>query len=244
MLPDSSYELVCVQQSRYVVDGKPLPGQFFVGQLKKPADFYANGSVKQWAVRFYPWGLQPFGDVSKIAHKTWVPADEVMNGDEAGRLVSILDGGKESEIPALLDDYFIRQLLGWQFDDRLLMHAFNELKKQNGKIKVKDLADFCFISQRQLDRKVSHATGQSPHEIASRLRFEQVRDAIMHNPDIPLTFLAHDYGYTDQSHLVKEFRSYMNMTPSDYISLTREHQPRMQDPQNVLFLQLHEDEIV
>ena len=214
---------------------------YLVGQLAKPVDFYAVGAVRQWAVRFYPWGLQPFGDVDAIGGRAWLPGTKLISQNGA-KLEQIMARTDDEKLISGLDGYFMQRLLAWQFDDRVLRQAFDVLKKQKGNIKIKDLAEYCYISQRQLGRKVVTATGQSPHEIASRLRFEKVRDSIMHNPDIPLTFLAHQYGYADQSHLIKEFRQYMEMTPSRYIQIARAAQPRLKNAQNVLFLQLEPDQ--
>lgn len=237
VFPDSSYELVYEQAATYTVDGAKLPRLFVVGQLDKPTDFYAKGTAEHWAVRFYPWGLKPFGDLSAVTGKVWVAADKVLPPDDCKELETLLQTHDDASVPSRLDEFFMKRLLSWQFDDVTLQKAFKKLQTQHGSIKIKDLADYCYISQRQLSRKVATATGQSPHEIASRLRFEQVRDAIMHNPDAPLTFLAHQFNYTDQSHLIKEFRHYANMTPSAYAEGSRASRPQMQDRNNVLFLQ-------
>jgi AraC-like DNA-binding protein len=237
VFPDSSYELVYEQKALYRVNDQELPPLYIVGQLHKPLDFYTTGTVRQWAVRFYPWGLQPFANIEAIKQREWMPANEILDTDTQ-ELEQIMRRTDDQTVISKLDDYFMRHLLTWQFTDRVLAQAFETLKKQKGAIKIKDLAEYCFVSRRQLGRKITYVTGQSPHDIASRLRFEKVRDDIMHNPDTPLTFLAHHYGYTDQSHLIKEFRQYMEMTPSHYANQARAQQPRMKNRKNVLFLQL------
>jgi AraC family transcriptional regulator len=92
------------------------------------------------------------------------------------------------------------------------------------------------VSRRQLIRMFTKATGQSPHEVAARLRFERARDAIMHNPDVSLTALAQDCGYSDQPHFNHDFRQYMGITPGEYAEMFRQVRPQMQDPQRVSFL--------
>ncbi|HEU5121542.1 MAG TPA: helix-turn-helix transcriptional regulator [Candidatus Saccharimonadales bacterium] len=237
VLPDSSYELVYVQAGGYRVGDNVLPRLFLVGHLNKPLDFYATGVVKQWCIRFYPWGFRPFGNVERLARHEWLPATDAMDEETCMRLEQIMQNEDAERVTKELDSYLTELLLKRHFDDKVLNQAFRKLQKQKGDIKIRDLANFCFISTRHLHRKVATATGKSPREIASRLRFEKTRDVLMHSPDTPLAHLASEHGYTDQSHLVKEFRNYMDMAPSRYAELVRKQQPQMKNIQNVLFLQ-------
>lgn len=236
VMPDSSYELVHTDEPVYRVDGAEVSALFLVGQLKHPADFYAEGKIRQWCVRFYPWGLLPFGDVAAIAEKVWVPASDVLGSEASSTLQSIPAGTPQAELTFLLNNYFVRRLLAWQFDDSFLKRAAHRLLQEKGDIKIEELAKYCYLSRRQVVRNIRQATGRAPHEVASRLRFEAARDALMHNPDIPIAHLAHEYGYSDQPHVVKEFKQYADMTPSEYATMFRKLQPQMQGA-DVSFLQ-------
>jgi len=48
------------------------------------------------------------------------------------------------------------------------------------------------------------------------MRFEQVRNRLWHHPDTSLAGLAHELGYTDQSHLSREFKRYSGTTPAAF----------------------------
>lgn len=236
VMPDSSYELVHTGEPVYRVDGARLPTLFLVGQLKNPVNFYAEGRVSQWCVRFYPWGLLPFGDVAAIADRLWAPAEKVFGHEASSNLQSMAVDTPQVKLTGLLNDYFVRRLLAWQFDDSFLKRAARRLLEQKGDVKIEELAKYCYLSRRQVIRNIKQATGRAPHEIASRLRFEAVRDAIMHNPDVPIAHLAYEHGYSDQSHIVKEFKQYANMTPSEYSIISRKLQTQMRRA-DVSFLQ-------
>jgi len=52
--------------------------------------------------------------------------------------------------------------------------------------------------------------------VSGLVRFEQVRNHLWHQPDCNLAGLAHELGYTDQSHLSREFKRYSGSTPAAF----------------------------
>jgi AraC-like DNA-binding protein len=48
------------------------------------------------------------------------------------------------------------------------------------------------------------------------MRFEQVRNHLWLYPEANLAGLAHELGYTDQSHLSREFKRYSGTTPATF----------------------------
>jgi AraC-like DNA-binding protein len=48
------------------------------------------------------------------------------------------------------------------------------------------------------------------------MRFEQVRNQLWLKPDSNLAGLAHEFGYTDQAHLSKEFKRFSGTTPAAF----------------------------
>jgi len=137
------------------------------------------------------------------------------------KLQSLFENANKKTMAADLDDFFLQKLLTSRFDTSILRGAAEYLLQTQGNVTVKDLADYCNLSPRQLERIISKATGKTPRDISARLRFEYVRNAIALQPELPLTTLAHRYGYTDQSHLNKEFRRFTHMSPKEYITRFR-----------------------
>ena len=48
------------------------------------------------------------------------------------------------------------------------------------------------------------------------MRFEQARDYLWRDPAASLAGLAQELGYTDQSHLGREFKRYCGTTPAAF----------------------------
>jgi AraC-like DNA-binding protein len=53
------------------------------------------------------------------------------------------------------------------------------------------------------------------------MRFEQVRNQLWLNPNSNLAGLAQELGYTDQSHLSREFKRYCGTTPAAFARKAR-----------------------
>jgi methylphosphotriester-DNA--protein-cysteine methyltransferase len=59
--------------------------------------------------------------------------------------------------------------------------------------------------------------GLSPKEFARLIRFKSVMVESMMTPSVSWAKMIHDYGYYDQSHLIKDFRNYTGQTPTAFI---------------------------
>lgn len=69
---------------------------------------------------------------------------------------------------------------------------------------------------RTLARRFSSQVGIAPKRFARLQRLQRVLSAKCHSPGSDWCALAMQHGYTDQSHLVHEFREMTDVTPSGY----------------------------
>lgn len=63
------------------------------------------------------------------------------------------------------------------------------------------------------------ATGMSPKRYARVQRFQSVLQALHASPAVPLAQLAFDAGYSDQSHMAREFLAFAGVSPGAYRTL-------------------------
>ncbi|WP_300675553.1 response regulator transcription factor [Soonwooa sp.] len=73
------------------------------------------------------------------------------------------------------------------------------------------------LSRRQLERIFKSQIGVSPNKFQSIQRFEKALSLIKNEES--LTSLSNFLEYADQSHFIKDFRKYADMTPSQYLKL-------------------------
>ncbi|MBC7922372.1 MAG: helix-turn-helix transcriptional regulator [Ferruginibacter sp.] len=72
------------------------------------------------------------------------------------------------------------------------------------------------ITPRYLHKLVQQHTGLSPREFKKIRRFQSSLRLIAAHKQ-PLTTIAHECGYFDQSHFIRDFKSFTGLTPSAYV---------------------------
>lgn len=72
------------------------------------------------------------------------------------------------------------------------------------------------LSARQFQRRFARQVGVTPKVYARLCRLAAVIDRHDADPDLSWTELAHDAGYADQSHLTREFRTFVRAAPSRF----------------------------
>lgn len=104
-------------------------------------------------------------------------------------------------------------------DVKLIRAGIEQINKSKGQLSANELAQKLNVIPKQLERKFSSVVGKTPKQFIKIVRFNNVLNTLTKKPSISLTNLAYDYGYFDQSHLIKEFKTFSGYTPSEFVSL-------------------------
>jgi AraC-like DNA-binding protein len=82
-------------------------------------------------------------------------------------------------------------------------------------ISVTNLAGTLCYSPRQLSRKIFEITGMNTEEI---LLYKKYLHAVhlIHNSSFSLTEIAYQSNFSDQSHFIRSFKTFTEMTPGKY----------------------------
>jgi len=80
---------------------------------------------------------------------------------------------------------------------------------------VTEVADTLCYSPRHLSRKLKSITGLNTEEVLLYKKY--LRSVhLIHHTKLPLTTIGHESHFTDQSHFIKAFKLFANMTPGEY----------------------------
>ena len=239
--PDACVELILNFGNPYaVISGsakRELPNICLVGLLTKPLRLKAKGLVKIVAVRFFAWGAFAFlknaagrTDVTQVdLDPTWQQTVQ-----RAGVLVQ---GDNYQKAVEEIEDFLIGLRLNILFDPKQVRTAAKLLYHTRGQFRVAELADYCHLSVRQLERQFDQTTGVSPKALARAIRFEAIRERLMFDPNANLTDLAYEFGYADQAHFIKDFKALTDKTPGEFAIEMRQFKDVFQENENVVFLQ-------
>jgi len=122
------------------------------------------------------------------------------------------------------------------YDRKLIQTAAKLLHHTKGQYRITELADYCHVSVRQLERGFQQVIGTSPKVFARVVRFQEAQRRLMFDPETDLTRLAYDCEYFDQAHFSKDFKAFAGKTPTEYAQHMRQMQEIIKS-KDVVFLQ-------
>ena len=114
---------------------------------------------------------------------------------------------------AIFSNWIEAKLPGWQPQEKMINDFLSGIDQHD--LTVKDLANSVCYSPRQLSRKMAEATGLNTEEILLYKKYLHAMHLI-HHTDLSLTKIAYQSHFSDQSHFIKSFKTFTNMTPGDY----------------------------
>lgn len=83
-------------------------------------------------------------------------------------------------------------------------------------VRAEDAAGRLSISARTLQRLAHRYVGLPPTAMIRRRRLQEAAERIRETPDVDLSTLAADLGYSDHAHLTNDFRTVLGIAPSVY----------------------------
>ena len=243
--PDACVELIVNVGApyRHVASGgeQELPQAFLIGLLNQPVTLRASGVVRLVAVRFQAWGLAPLLATSAPARNT-VSFDLNESWRDITRVVaSHVRADDYDAAVAHVEEFMIRRRLTTAFDPHHVRVAAKLLQQTKGQVRVRELADACCLSARQLERRFADVAGVPPKTLARMVRFNAIRTRLMFSPEVDLTALAYEFGYADQAHFIRDFRAFTSTTPSRFAQEMQAFWSVFADNENVVFLQSSAD---
>ncbi len=192
---------------------QPLPSPFMIGLLNQPVVFYTQNRLEIIAVRCFPWTV--FDLLGLPSDKEGVRIFEHPIAQLQPILNQLIETGNINEALAQVQQYFL-QAHAQIAVDSMLFKAGTAMRKANGTMPVSQVAVAAHATVRTLERKFRQSSGYTVKDVSGLIRFEQVRNQLWNHPDTNLAGLAPELGYTDQSHLSREFKRYTGTTPAAF----------------------------
>jgi len=192
---------------------KSLPSPFMMGLLNQPILLTTKNLFEIIGIRCYPWTV--FDLLGLPSGKHGLQVFEHPIAALQSSLNESIHAGKTAEAIAQVKQYFLDARLGIAADS-MLSKAGVAMRDANGAMPVSGVAAAAHATVRTLERKFKQSSGYTVKDVSGLIRFEQVRNQLWHSPDSNLAGLALELGYTDQSHLSREFKRYSGITPAAF----------------------------
>lgn len=99
--------------------------------------------------------------------------------------------------------------------DEFLRRAYDYILKRGEKpLDLEEMAGAMCYSKYYLVRRFKEKCGISPYQFYTNVRIEKIRQGLL--LEQPLSDLAYACGFSHQSHLCRDFKRYMGVTPTEY----------------------------
>jgi len=166
-----------------------------------------------FGVVFYP---------TVIRHLFRVPAGEFANHCVDMTLVDasvnalwhqMAEAGTFARRVDLVSDWLMTRLTGLTRQEQLFNRFLTD--KTGALLAVSEVARQLCYSPRQLARKLRDLTGLNTEETLLYKKYLKSVE-LMHHSTLSLTEIAHACQFADQSHFIKAFRSFAQLTPGEY----------------------------
>ena len=145
--------------------------------------------------------------VGRFDHTTcWSLTNKIALRDERGRIVGT------AGITCPLKDKPVEQNWPTVALGRAIMFIREHYAES---IPIKTLAKLAGLSIRAFERQFHACFSVSPQQYIKRLRVRMACHSLVYT-DQPLTQIASDHGFCDQSHFTREFHRQMHLTPRHY----------------------------
>jgi len=199
-----------IQQPRSIISG--LSDSF--------SDVSTNGETGVVFISFYPMGACHFFDFPLIEIEnqsmdlTYLFNSEIMQIEERLYLKESIKGKVE-----IIENFLLRRYSPIIAHDKVLIQKGIEIiKVKRGQTNAKSLSDLLCTTPKTLERKFSQYLGKTTKQVIKLMRFQEVLHNFSNNKGLSLTELAFNNGYFDQSHFIRDFKSYTGYTPREFVA--------------------------
>lgn len=172
-----------------------------------------NRSHKAVRVGFHPGGLHRLLGVSmaEMIDGHYDAAD--IYGNEAEEVNSRLqEAGSFDEIKDVIEAFLLRKVKvlrrALPFDLAML-----ELQRLHGNLPMEQVASLACLSLRQFERVSKDRIGLAPKLFARLIRFSKAYRLRERFPQLSWTHIAHECGYFDQTHFIRDFKEFAGEAP-------------------------------
>lgn len=145
-------------------------------------------------------------DLNLLAPKKTVELQEqLLNADAAETMIM------------LLDNYIYSLIVKVKADFQLIRFATTKIANYSFKEALVQVRNELYITERTFQRMFEKNIGISPNLYRRVCQFNSAFQQLNHKRFTNLSDIAFENGYADQSHYIRAFKEFTNITPKEYL---------------------------
>ena len=216
LLPTDSIDLILNLSSDMIYKTEShefTANHFHVNGLRnKHSYIIQRGIVRIFGISFYSFGLYPFVHKSLLNVQNKIVDLNVLSKTLAQKLALAVTSSENDNVVINIENSLCSELQINQ-DDINNSRLIKQLMESNDNITIQSFCKEHGLNLKTFERMVLRYTGYSPKILRRIRRFQAVCNQLVHQTPECLSDLAYDYGFADQSHLIKEFQKFSDEAP-------------------------------
>lgn len=195
---------------------KKLSDFFLYGQTINPIELSVKGKYKMIVFQMFPFAVRILlGIEPKILNDDCFDLTGLLEQHQEFKNLQRADKTEHQieSITRFLESIVKDSPLN---PDKSILLAINLILQFKGKISVSALRNKLFLTERTLERRFVKEVGVTPKVFCKIIQFQNALAQITNEESSHLTSVAYENGFSDQSHFIKTFKKYTNLTPSEF----------------------------
>ncbi len=230
LLPDGNTEIVFnLGDPEKILSGREganwgvIGGSRLIAGRKDSLFLEQTGSKYKIGIRFFPGGLAPFLPIPLDGMSNAIIDLGDLLGSDCGEMEErLLQARSAAGVFEILQRKMLSRFDPDYREDRIVDLLIRRIRLSRGDFSLKRTAKQLGVDSKSLRRWFAAKVGFMPKIYSRIVRFQALLKEIGKEEDHSWTSFACQYGFYDQSHFIKEFKSFSGMTPSQFIT---EHVP-------------------
>ncbi len=201
-------KITVLSDNEYLVEEAEKNHSYLTGIYTRAVSFYVSGVFREVSINFEPLGIEKItGEkISSFSFLNSVIEDVFPKKWEAIYNAAFNNATIERRALAL-EDFFLKNLIEQKTHGYV---PFNEIYRDD----VNALKMDFNMSYRSVYRLYKESLDLSPKEFLSIMRLRKAIRSLRQNSK--LIDVATEIGFADQSHMIREFKKYTGLTPSQF----------------------------
>lgn len=171
----------------------------------------AGYKIYVFAIRFYAWTAYVFSEDSFGGTVNGrYDVRERYNWLDRELRSRLAEPGNMADLIQLTESLLLKKLETARIN-KLVDGVMNDILLYQGALEINQLSKENFISSRQMERLFCEYIGMTPKKLSNLVRYQHLWKDIVSQSNFDIASAVSKFGYTDMSHMMREFKRYHTM---------------------------------
>lgn len=171
-----------------------------------------DNRIISFAVRFHFWAASLFFNLNLRDVYNQVFDLELIRPGSISQFLPLIHLKTMRERIGWMEAYLLERMDFSKYNPKVY-NSIDNILRSSGRTTVKEICRYNCVSQRQMERLFLQEVGISMKRSLSLVRYQNVWQDIVCQDKFETQDAVFRYGYSDQSHLLNEFRRFHGVTP-------------------------------